>query len=188
MNAVLRSTYAVLNLIIMLMLALLFFLISMPFLHLYLNESASMPKGVYQRVHKDLTRIQRGDLVRICLNEEQAFFAVQRSYLRVQWLPTGCPQRLSPLVKSVAAVSGDVVEVTPAGVLVNQRLIPHSRLIAQDAQARLMPFPGHAWRLTEGELFLLATFSPYSLDSRYYGAIKTSQVRDVVRPVFLLNH
>jgi type IV secretory pathway protease TraF len=56
--------------------------------------------------------------------------ALQRGYVG----PGTCPSASEPLLKTIAAVSGDVVRVTDAGIVVNGELLPHSTALAHDGR------------------------------------------------------
>lgn len=78
-----------------------------------------------------------------------------------------------PLIKRVAAVAGDRVEVKDDGVYVNGERIPNSMPLERDSIGRSLPRLRGAWMLGAGEIWV-AGEHPQSFDSRYFGPISTS--------------
>jgi len=122
---------------------------------LRLNLTGSLPVGLYVASGG---RPARGALVLACLPPRVAEFARARGYV-----PRGgaCPGGVVPVGKSILAVPGDTVTVT-----------------LMDRKGR--PLPGLAisrYVVGPGELWLLSSYSPWSFDSRYFGAVKVGQVR-----------
>src|SRR5262249_35574829 len=89
----------------------------------------SLPWGIYRRTHE---LIARGRLVHFCLPEPIARYALEREYIGAGF----CPGAAQELVKSVAALAGDAVEITAAGVSVNGTLIPHTPVYGADSRGR----------------------------------------------------
>lgn len=125
------------------------------------NASASAPIGLY-RVHGG-TRVRRGDLVLARTPRPFRSLAARRHYL---------PANV-PLVKRVAAVSGDRVCADGSGISING-----GRLVARhgfDPAGRPMPTWNGCRRLGRGEYFLLMD-SPLSFDGRYFGVTDSSLI------------
>ena len=81
------------------------------------------------------------------------------------------------VLKQVAALPGDRVEVAARGVLVNGKLLPGTAPLSRDSQGRPLPrFPPGPHRLGPGELWLLSGHIPNSWDSRYYGPVERAGV------------
>jgi len=119
------------------------------------NASASAPIGLY--AVGDGAALARGDMVIARVPGEFRMFAARRRYL---------PANV-PLVKRVAAVSGDEVCTAGARVMVNGRLV--ARRLDRDGAGRPMPWWSGCVLLGTGEVFLLMTDSPASFDGRYFG-------------------
>src|SRR5262249_22452930 len=127
--------------------------------------TASVPRGVYQRTHDPLVR---GTLVAFCLPLPHAEFGWQRGYIAgVPNLPLlrECPSGYQPLLKPIAAVAGDVVDVMPDTVRVNGKPIAHSQTQDHDRAGRVLPHvPWGRYVLTAGELWVMSTYHPLSWD------------------------
>jgi conjugative transfer signal peptidase TraF len=92
------------------------------------NGTQSMPCGLWL-VRSLPSQLHRGDIVAACVKPSAAV----RAYVgKGECQDTG----LEPVVKEVAAVAGDTVAVTEAGVVVNDALVPHSARLHVDGQGR----------------------------------------------------
>jgi conjugative transfer signal peptidase TraF len=143
-----------------------------------LNLTDSLPRGLYIETHE---RIGRGSLVVECLPLSLATFAMQRG-----WLGKGsCASGVMPILKQVAAVAGDEVEITDAYVAVNGQMLWRTRTLHLDSQGRWVPaVPRGTRMLKEGEVFLMATSIPNSWDGRYTGPAQLSDLVATVQPVW----
>src|SRR6516225_2435596 len=114
-----------------------------PFLILYatfrfvgirINITSSLPRGFYI-----VGQSPTADLVEFCPEGEAATISLERGY---RTLGGTCPDGGSPLLKPIAAVPGDHVEVTTHGTRVNEKLIPNSAAHVRDHRGRpLNPWP-----------------------------------------------
>lgn len=143
------------------------------------NMTASLPVGLYV-----ISRSPpgRGTLVLACLPRSVAHFAHERGYV-----PRGgsCAGELVPLGKAVVALPGDTVQMTPTGLMVNNTLLTGSSPLERDSRGRLLPrLPFGIYPVKSGELWLLSTASPRSFDSRYFGAISATNIRQQVLPLW----
>ena len=93
--------------------------------------------------------IARGAVVSLCPPDNDVF----RKAMRRGYITSGvCPGGYEPLLKPVAAISGDVVSVTAAGIAVNGIPVANTAALAQDecgphaAAAAARPLPGFAGR------------------------------------------
>ena len=153
---------------------------------LHWSLTDSLPRGVYQRTHAPLAR---GALVAFCLPLAQAEFGWQRGYLAaVPNLPVlrECPAGYQPLLKPIAAMAGDVVELSPETVIINGEAITQSHTQAHDRAGRMLPHvPWGRYVLTAGELWVMSTYHPLSWDSRYFGPIRIETVIATVVPLWV---
>jgi conjugative transfer signal peptidase TraF len=125
------------------------------------NASASAPLGLYRVVSAPP---KRGDLVLVQAPESVARLAAERGYL-----PLGVP-----LVKRVAASSGDDVCAFNEAIIVNGRVVA-DRLKA-DRAGRPLPWWSDCRELAADELFLLMNDVSGSFDSRYFGPVSRANV------------
>jgi conjugative transfer signal peptidase TraF len=143
----------------------------------WINLSPSLPIGIYRTVRQPPSR---GATVVVCLPDSIGALARKRGYLA----RGDCPGNAEPLGKTIAAVAGDTVDVTADGVWINGRIESGSRPIARDGRGRrLVSWQGGPLTLTRGQVFLLATASQRSFDSRYFGPVSVADVRVVVKRI-----
>ncbi len=144
---------------------------------LRINTSPSMPRGLYRAVGGSP---QPGTCAAVCLPAAISRFGMERHYLGAG----SCPDGAEPVVKLVAAVGGDLVEVTVAAVLVNGRALPNSRPLERDRGGRALAAYGPGpRRLEAGEVWLHSPYEERSWDSRYYGPVRGERITTLVRPV-----
>ena len=141
-------------------------------LNLRINVTPSMPIGVYRLTPLVKYKIERGMIVAVCAPLNAAELGRRRAYLG----SGPCPADTEPLLKIVAAVTGDNVDILPRGVVVNGWLLPKSRPLSADAAGRfLRPWPRIQYRLRPGQLWLYAA-DDRSWDSRYWGPVYGTEV------------
>src|SRR5215469_3024883 len=158
----------------------------MPFLILYstfrlfgirINITSSLARGFYI-----VSEGPAANLVEFCPEGEAARISLERGYRT----PGGnCPDGGSPLLKPIAAVYGDRVEVTNNGIQVNGKLIANSAAHLKDHGGRaLKPWPNGHYIVSAGSLWVVSDFNGWSFDSRYFGPIRCSLVRHRLRPLW----
>jgi conjugative transfer signal peptidase TraF len=150
---------------------------------LRVNATASMPRGIW-RVEAPGPQIERGEIVSVCLPESAAI----REAARRGYLPAGpCPGGYEPLVKPVAAIAGDLVKITAAGVAVNGEPMADTAQLGEDSAGRpLQPIPAGTYRVPAGAVWLLSGHDPRSFDSRYFGAVPAANIQGIARPVWVI--
>lgn len=128
------------------------------------NESPSLPKGVYLR------QPGKGP-------DRNAIVAVpQPSVARPYLSGLGMPEDIL-LIKRVAAVGGEVVCRHDGEVATPDRVV---RALTQDRRGVALPTWTGCQRLASDELFLLGDTAS-SFDSRYYGPVRRDQIEGVYR-------
>ena len=134
------------------------------FMGLRLNMTPSYPLGLWRAVPLGRS-VAVGDTVLICPPRSPSFaVALERGYL-VRGL---CPGWMSPLIKTVAAVAGQRVDIGSA-VLIDGKAVASTDVHPTDGRGRaLNAWPGG--RVPPGEVFLLSSYSG-SYDSRYFGPV-----------------
>lgn len=126
------------------------------------NASRSSQRGLYLVTHA--ASLGHGDMAIAWPPEAARRLAAARHYL-----PSGVP-----LVKLVAAASGDRVCARDAWIRINDRIAAERRLT--DAVGRPMPRWTGCERLQADQLFLLGTAGSGSFDGRYFGATGTADL------------
>ncbi|UFW92250.1 conjugative transfer signal peptidase TraF (plasmid) [Bradyrhizobium barranii] len=145
---------------------------------LRINMTPSYPRGLWQI--EPLNRAAAaGDLVFICPPDTAEF---QRAFARGYIRRGLCAGGLSPLIKTVAALTGHQVDVADR-VFIDGHPLSHSNLRRTDSAGRVLaPFAGGV--IPAGELYLHSDFAG-SYDSRYFGPIPSSGLLGLARPVFV---
>ena len=144
------------------------------------NLTSSLPEGVYQFTDEPT---QAGDLVTFCLDPENPFFSLakKRGYLG----PGACPSGLRPLLKHLAGLPGDRLEITADGLTLNGCFLPGTARPTLDHQGRELP-PSllRAGRIPDGFGLVLSQEHSGSFDSRHFGLVPLVSLRKV-RPVLI---
>lgn len=134
------------------------------------NASASAPIGLYS-IAKRAPEI--GDFVLVEPSAELQQFIAERGYL---------PPNI-PLLKRVAALHGAEICRTGQAVSIDGMLVAEA--LEADSFGLKMPVWSGCFVVESGAVFLLND-NTKSLDGRYFGAMKTSQIIGVATPIFLL--
>lgn len=146
------------------------------------NMTQSLPVGIWKKTGD----ISTAAYVEFCLPAGQ-FAALVRER---EYTPHGtCAEGLAPLLKPVVARAGDQVVVTARGLAVNGHELLHTAIPEHDSRGRPLPaVPPGTYPVRSGTVWVLSTYHPRSLDSRYYGAISEASIIDGMRPIFVFNH
>lgn len=141
-----------------------------------LNLTPSEPIGLWRILAMDRP-VRIGDMVFICTPDSQGMReARRRGYLRFGL----CAGGTAPLIKSVAALPGQVIAVGDE-VRIDGSLLADSRLLPVDgAQRPLRPYSGG--QLAAGEVYLHSDF-PGSFDSRYFGPLPIGNILGLAQEV-----
>ena len=105
--------------------------------------------------------------------------ARDRGYLA----PGLCPSGLTPLLKTIAAMSGDTVAID-AVVRINGQVIVDTDVFQTDREGRPLP-RAEDGLLGPGDVFLLSDAAPHGFDSRYFGAVPESWIVASIEPVWI---
>jgi conjugative transfer signal peptidase TraF len=90
-------------------------------------------------------------------------------------------------MKPVIASAGDVVEVSERGIAVNGSMLPNTAPKTNDSQGRPMrPWPFGQYRVASGFVWVASSYNPWSFDSRYFGPIPGSLIRERLKPFLTL--
>lgn len=140
---------------------------------LRINHTSSLPYGVWQDDNSSRA-MKAGDVVVACPRLPPD--------LQVYIERGNCPDGREPVLKKVAAIAGDTVEMTFTGISVNGRMIPESAPLVTDSQGRtLKAYPVGAYKVPAGEVWLVNPMK-LSLDSRYTGPVLVSDIVSVTVP------
>ena len=144
------------------------------------NLTDSEPPGLWRMAGAALP-VTLGEYVAACPPRSGVVaLAARRGYIA----PGDCPTGLTPLLKQIAAMPGDTVRVTEAGISVNGRLLPHTAPLASDSQGRPLPHvPPGIYQVVPGTVWLLSTYNARSFDSRYFGPVPVAALRARLRPI-----
>jgi conjugative transfer signal peptidase TraF len=148
---------------------------------LRINETPSLPVGLWQMQQPGA--VERGRIVSFCPLDEAPFrLARERGYLS----NGRCPGGFEPMLKPVAAIEGDAVEVMAEGVSVNGRLLPNTAPRETDSAGRAMP-PARfgSFTVAPGEVWLASSFSALSFDSRYFGPVSIARIEGLAKPLWV---
>ena len=148
-----------------------------PALPFRINWTRSMPLGLY-RVRP--AEIHSGSRVLVCLPEGIARVGRERGYL-----PQGsCPSGASPVLKVIAALPADRVELRIDSVVVNGVATAATRLRERDGRGRsLAHAPLGVSRVPDGEVWLLGLRPDRSWDSRYFGPVPLASILGSAEPI-----
>jgi conjugative transfer signal peptidase TraF len=149
---------------------------------LRINTTASMPTGLYRLQRSETGAIARGTVVAICPSPKVVAIAAARHYFE----PGQCPGNVEPLLKHIAGMGGDTVEVTDRAVSVNGRPLPYSARLARDCAGRPLQHvrPGR-YVLAPGMVWLYAPVAR-SWDSRYFGPQRAADIIGLATPVLIV--
>jgi conjugative transfer signal peptidase TraF len=142
------------------------------------NTSPSMPLGLWYE-HASARHVYvAGDIVEVC--PPMALW--QRYYLR----PGQCPSSArEPILKIIAASPGDVVDVSPNGMVVNGVKLANTSPLSRDGVGRpLAPYPPGTYTVLPGTVWLVAPRWD-SYDSRYFGPVSIEDIQGLAEPVWL---
>ena len=145
---------------------------------LRINVTASEPMGLYV-----VSDGPDANLVEFCPAEPFARLAIVRG-----WRGAGnCPDGAAPLLKPVVAHAGDVVELLARGIAVNGHLLPNTAPLSRDSQGRpLQPWPFGQYVVGANAAWVASSYNSHSFDSRYFGPVPVSSIRDHLRPLAVL--
>ena len=155
-------------------------------LHIMYNYTPSMPVGFYW-IWRPHGSIKAGDVVLACvpLDTPAAKEGLRRHYLPIhQFGELRCPGDVYPVVKPVAAVSGDTVTLSMAGVSVDHHLLPDTAIIQADPHGRpVWHMPLGAYKVPAGTFWLISGFNRLSFDSRYWGPVPRADILRRASPI-----
>jgi conjugative transfer signal peptidase TraF len=95
-----------------------------------------------------------------------------------------CENGMQPLLKTVAAIPGDIVTVGNDGIAVNCKPIDNTGRIRFDHDGIPIPMIDEGVFLVErGRVWLISNYHKRSYDSRYFGAVSVNDIVGMAVPV-----
>ena len=134
------------------------------------NVSASVPTGLYAIRGKNSLHV--GDRIAIAPPPALRRLMAQRGYLR-----SGVP-----LLKRIAAVSGQRVCRFAHGITIDRKLVGVAR--TRDRAGRTLPAWFGCRRIGTGQVFVMNPDAPDSFDGRYFGVTKMHEVTGRATPIW----
>jgi conjugative transfer signal peptidase TraF len=90
-------------------------------------------------------------------------------------------------MKPVVATAGDHVRVSNRGLEVNGTLLPNTAPMAVDTQKRPMAaWWSGAYIVPPGWIWVASSYNARSFDSRYFGPVRTADIRCHLKPFVTL--
>jgi conjugative transfer signal peptidase TraF len=132
------------------------------------NVTASAPIGLYRR---SFSSPKRADWVLITPPRQAHILAARRGYLPLN----------VPMVKRIAALSGDTVCRTNNTVTVNGTV--RAIALSRDSRGRVLPVWQGCERLNDNQTFVLTAPSA-SFDSRYFGVVPRANIIERIEPLW----
>ena len=147
-----------------------------------INVTPSMPVGLW-RVSSP-SDLRRGDVVTFCAPRTAAGrLGHDRGYLGLG----NCEDGTRAIVKTVVAVAGDRVEAAAAGLRVNGEAVRHTELLTEDTAGRaLLGMTPGSYAVAAGEVWVASGHDPRSWDSRYWGALPTTNISARARSLWVM--
>ena len=135
------------------------------------NWSPSIPVGIYKRADK-------GHYIAFCAPE----FIAKRKY--APYAPAQCGHR-PLLLKPVIAGPGNTVVTEKRGVWVfgKEGRFYKAEFIGKDSIGKPMPKAKEVLKLKKGEWYVLSTYHPRAIDSRYLGKIHDKDIKGKYSPL-----
>lgn len=141
------------------------------------NTTPSFPRGVYLKTYQTP---RKGDLVLFCPPDAPLFHDAMRYHLLSSGL---CLSGFGYLLKRIAAVEGDIVGISAAGVEVNGMMLKNSE---RQTIFHPRPLTPDMHRRLKAHEVLLMSPHPLSFDSRYFGPLSDDCICTPLEPFYLL--
>lgn len=141
-----------------------------------LNVTPSMPRGIYRLIPGSL---RRGDMAAFCLDGPWAQLAARRGYVA----SGQCQSGIRPLIKNLAAIPGDGLEISDYGITVLAQdgkghfwLAPAQ---SEDGHGRPLPASDLRAGLVPDGMALLLSGHPGGFDGRYFGLVPIETLKRI---------
>ena len=145
-----------------------------------MNFTSSMPVGIYLTGSGEA---RQSDLVAFCLPSNNPFSALakERTYLQSGL----CPSGRQPLLKILAGVPGDLVEMNASGIAINGQPLAGTKHPNHDRRGR--PLPDSLLSngvIPDGLALVISNEHAGGFDSRHFGLVPISSLH-AVRPILI---
>jgi len=141
-----------------------------------INLTPSLPVGLY-------VRDAAGVLVEFCPEGAASEESAIRGYR--EW--GVCRDGYAPLLKPIVARAGDTVDVSGDQIAVNGTPLPNTQSHPRDHRGRaLRAVPPGRYPVVTGMIWVVSSWNDGSYDSRYFGPIRESMVRQRLRPLWVV--
>lgn len=133
--------------------------------HVSINTTSCLPMGFYRAAAPKPLAV--GQTYTVCVPQKWTVYGLHRGYLDPG---TDCPGGSQALIKKIAAVPGQVVDVTQHGVFIDGKMWSMSTPLTRDTAGRPLS-PDYGVHLIQPGTVWVMGLSPKAWDSRYYGAV-----------------
>ena len=139
------------------------------------NRTASAPMGLYFRQDRNKERpLTRGSRVLLVPDSRAGQWIISHGFAGKDW----------PMLKTVKAVSGDIICRNGLEISVNSKPVATAR--ETTSSGLVLPSWQGCKQLSEDEFFLLNDH-PRSLDGRYFATAKTEDIMGIAAPIWTFN-
>lgn len=133
--------------------------------HMAMNTTDCLPLGFYRAVAPKPLAV--GQTWTVCVPRRWTVYGLHRGYLN----PGGaCPGGSQALIKKIAALPGQTVNVTGHGVFIDGKIWPMSAPLTRDTVGRPLAPDYGPHTIQPGTVWVMG-LNPKAWDGRYYGAI-----------------
>jgi len=141
------------------------------------NPSSSAPVGIWKISQKKPEALIIGEYVLICPPRHDV---LMKLVSEGRMFKGRCDSGTVPFIKEVIAQGSGSFRVDEEGVFINETLVP---LTAPYPWENLLP--AEPTVIGTGEFVAIQTMHVGSIDSRYFGPLKVSEVIGVIEPVWI---
>ena len=160
------------------LLLLFIFYCTLHLFHININDTPSMPMGLYRRMAS--ATVHRGDIVSVCLPRPIARVGLQAGYL----MKGACPSGAIAVLKKVIAVPHDTVRLTRQAIIVNGRAYFAPQQSQDDYGHAIKKWgPLGTYKNTHAYWLYGGNAPMKSWDSRYYGGVPVCAIQGVYKPL-----
>jgi conjugative transfer signal peptidase TraF len=146
-----------------------------------INSTPSLPQGIW-KIDTLTNPVRRGQVVNI-RPADRPIFQMARSRHYLSW--GLCTGGYVSLLKPIAAIPGDQVEISGDGIAVNGVLLPNSKGSITDSVGRpLQPVKAGTYFVQPRTVWLVSS-NTQSFDSRYFGPMPIENILGTAKPIWI---